>query len=117
MRLGSLSCPLLGQPRSAQTLPPVSPGPRRRQRANHPRRAHLTRVARESELVLAQSAWRRVACRSAALRATGLACMLLDLMALAAMSSACCGRMPNAARPGTRSEEHTSELQSLTHLV
>src|SRR5262249_32106845 len=42
--------------------------------------------------------------RSPWLKAPGLPRMLLDLAALAATSSACCGPMPDAARPGDRQQ-------------
>jgi hypothetical protein len=46
------------------------------------------------------AACKTMACRSARLNATGLPCLLLEAAALAAISPACCGPMPNAARPG-----------------
>lgn len=46
------------------------------------------------------------------LRAIGLPCMLLDTAALAAMSPACSGPMPNVARPGIRSWATVSRIQA-----
>src|SRR5712692_2693117 len=70
------------------------------------------RVARLVRAEPAQIAWRRMVLRSLVLKATGLPCMLLDLMALAATSSAWCGRIPNAARPGIASMVIVSRIQA-----
>jgi hypothetical protein len=58
------------------------------------------------------TACRRMAFRSAWLNATGLPCMLLEVAALAAISPACCGPMPNAARPGTASWVRVCRIQA-----
>jgi hypothetical protein len=53
-----------------------------------------------------------IARKPAGLRVTGLPCMLLDTAALAAMSSASCGPMPNAARPGIPNKPIVSRIQA-----
>src|SRR5579863_8251028 len=58
------------------------------------------------------SAWSRAASRSAGLSATGLPFMLLEVTALAAISPACCGPRPKAARPGTWSRVSVSAIQA-----
>jgi MOSC domain-containing protein YiiM len=68
-------------------------------------------------LVLRRTALPHRACISTASRSpwvsdTGLPCMLLDLRALAAISPACCGPTPNAARPGTASSRRVSRIQA-----
>src|SRR4029077_19740447 len=63
-------------------------------------------------LVEGQMAWRRMARRALWSSGTGLPCMLLDRAALAAMSSASCGPMPNAASRGTPSRVTVSRIQA-----
>jgi hypothetical protein len=58
------------------------------------------------------SARRRAAFRSSWIDATGLPCMLLDVRALAAISSACCGRTADVARRGTASSVRVWRIQA-----
>src|SRR2546421_291580 len=57
-------------------------------------------------------ACRTTAVSSSWLSGTGLPCMLLDVMAVAAMSAACPGPRPNAASPGTPSRVRVSPIQA-----
>ena len=69
------------------------------------------RVASAGACVV-HSARRRAAVRSAWLNATGLPCMLLDVRALAAISSACCGRTAGVARRGTANSVRVWRIQA-----
>ena len=71
-----------------------------------------TRELAHRRTALPQRARSRTSSRSPRVNGAGLPCMLLDLRALAAISSACCGPMPTAARQGTASRPRVSRIQA-----
>jgi hypothetical protein len=75
------------------------------------RKGFLSRVASAGACVV-HSVRRRAAFGSSWLNAAGLPGMMLDVRALAAISSACCGRTADVARRGTASSVRVWRIQA-----